>query len=64
MNLSLTGIGLIVTILSFAAKYFKVDADEGQVTEAVESAVKVIGFITVIIGQLRRKDLIGGIVRR
>ena len=64
MNLSIAGIGMVVTILAFAAKYFKIDADEGQITEVVKNTSQVIGFVIMIIGQLRRKDLIGGIVRR
>ena len=61
---SLAGLGIIVTILVFATKYFNLDIDEGQITEGIQAIAQAVGFIMVIWGQVRRKDLKFGLIRK
>lgn len=60
----MAGTGLVITILALASKYFQLDVDEGQITEGVEAVAQGVGFILVIIGQIRRRDLKMGLIRK
>lgn len=61
---SVAGIGVIITVLAFAAKYFNLDVDEGQLTEGINGAAQFVGLVVLVIGQLKRKDLKFGLIRR
>ena len=63
-NFSLAGVGLIISVLSFLAKYFQLDVDDGQITEAVNAGSQFVGFVLLVWGQLRRKDLKFGVIRK
>lgn len=63
-NLSMAGTGLIISILAFVLPIFGVNVDQGTVTQFVDNIVKVIGFIMIVWGQMRRPDLKFGLVRR
>lgn len=63
-KLSLAGTGWAVIIIMWLLNYFGLDADEGSVTATVEAFFVVAGFVAALVGQIRRKDLSWGIVRK
>ncbi len=63
-SISLTGIGGIVTIVELVLRLFGVEAPEGSVLAVVNGFVQLVGIGTLIYGQLRRKDLKMGMIRR
>ncbi len=62
-NLSLTGVSMIVAFAIWIARWQGLDLDEGQVTELVTAVAQVVSILAVFVGQYKRKDLQGGIVR-
>lgn len=62
--LSVTGGGAIVLIVSAALKWFGVEVADGQIDTAVKAIIDLAGIFMLVYGQLRRKDLVAGIVRR
>lgn len=57
MNTSLTGIGaVIVTLLNMVLPMLGFNVEAGTTEGLVVSIVNVIGFVTLIYGQWRRKD--------
>lgn len=60
----MTGTGVIVSILAFALPFFGVTVEESQIAEFVKNAAEVIGFVLIVIGQLRRPDLKMGVIRK
>ena len=64
LNTSMAGVGMVITVLSFLAKYFQLDLDEGQITEGVKAIVMGVGFLWLVWGQIRRKDLDFGLLRK
>lgn len=60
----MTGSGLIIFILALALPLFGVDVDQGSITQFVNATAQVIGFIMMVIGQVRRPDLKFGVIRR
>lgn len=63
-NVSMTGVGGIITIVELLAHYFGLELPEGSIAAAVNGIVAFVGVLWLIWGQLRRKDLIGGIVKK
>ncbi len=63
-NLSMTGLGILGYLISSALAHFNVFFTESEVGVFVNSAVQVVTFIMAIYGQVTRKDLVGGLVRR
>ena len=63
-KLSMTGVGLVVYVVSIILTWFGIAVDTTEITGFVNSLVNIIGFALMIAGQLRRKDLIGGIYRK
>lgn len=62
--LSITGIGAIVTTLLTILKLFGVEVPAeagGQITEGITA---LVGVVLLVWGQLRRRDLKFGIIRR
>jgi len=59
----MTGVGIVVYVLAFLAKYFQLDVDNGQLTELVQVGAQFLGAVWVIWGQTRRKDLKVGLKR-
>jgi len=64
MPISITGVGAIITLLEAIAKWVGLDIPEGTFTSGVNGAISFIGLILLVVGQLRRKDLKGGIIRK
>lgn len=63
-NISLAGTGLYVIIITAVLNYFGITADAGSVTAVVTSVITIFGWVLLIFGQLRRKDLTLGLVRK
>lgn len=64
-TISKAGLGaFIVTILNFIFPLIGVEVPEGSTIAFVESATNVIGFIFLVYGQIDRKDLVGGFLRK
>jgi uncharacterized membrane protein len=62
-NVSLTGTGIIIFLISAGLEYFGIVVDENIVANAVNGFVSVLAFATIIVGQLRRSDLSFGFWR-
>ena len=63
-NTSMAGTGVAITLIMLAIKLLGLDIDEGQVTEVVTSGGQVVGFVLLVIGQVKRKDLKFGLLRK
>lgn len=64
MNTSLTGLGaVIVTLLNLVLPLFGFDVDAGTVEGLAVSILNIVGFVTLIYGQWRRKDTKGFIFK-
>ena len=63
-SISGAGLGMYITLLAGLVSYiFKIDLDQGTLTEAVYNVIMAIGGIIWFIGQIKRKDLNWGIFR-
>lgn len=61
---SLTGIGAILTVFFTLLKLFNVDIPDGM-DKQVGSAIETLVSLAILIyGQVRRKDLVAGIIRK
>lgn len=68
-NVSLTGSGVYLIALNVLLQllaYFGIQVDvlPGDMEEYADALSLIIGFVMTLVGQLRRKDLVGGIIRR
>lgn len=63
-SVSITGLGVVVLVLEQLAKLVGLELPEGSVGSAVNAVVQVVGFVLLVVGQLRRKDLKLGLVRK
>lgn len=60
----MTGSAVIVLLISYGLKYFDIEVGDEQVSAFVQSALDVAGFLGLVYAQLRRKDLIAGVIRK
>lgn len=63
-RLSLAGTGGIVVLIEFALKLLNIDVPGGAVGDTVNAIITVWGTIILIWGQVRRKDLHFGLIRK
>lgn len=63
-TVSMTGVGAIVSVIEMVAKFAGLDFPEGTIGAGVNSFVGAVGFILMIWGQLKRKDLKLGLLRK
>ena len=64
-TVSMTGVGgAIVVVLQVLFPAVGIDLPEGGVVALVEAGVVLVGTAMLIYGQLRRKDLTAGILRK
>jgi amino acid permease len=61
---SVGGIGMYAVLVVSLLQFIGIDADEGQITEALLALATLVSFATWVWGQLSRKDLDWGIFRR
>lgn len=62
--ISITGSGLLVLIVEALLHAFGITPDAGSVVAVVNAAIVALGWLTLIIGQLTRKDLHFGLIRK
>lgn len=60
----MAGTGGIVVLIEFALKLLNIDVPGGMVGDTVNAVVTVAGTIIFIWGQVRRKDLHFGLIRK
>lgn len=64
-NVSTAGVGMYSAVLILVAKFvFGVDVDEGMATETVLAIMGFVAFCTWFWGQINRKDLVLGLIRK
>lgn len=61
---SVTGIGAIIVVIEYLFGLFGVEFPEGSVEAGVQGGIAFVGLVLVVIGQLRRKDLKAGLLRK
>lgn len=62
---SMAGTGAaIIVVLKVVLPLFGIDVPEATLTATIEAVATIAGTVMLVWGQLRRPDLIGGIVRR
>lgn len=62
---SMTGVSVIVYLIALDLQYIGVDGIENEAIAAfVLNVAEIVSFVGIIVGQLRRKDLKFGLVRR
>lgn len=64
MNVSMTGTGILAVLLIWVLQYFGIVVDANELTATVVKATEVLAYVLVVYGQLRRKDLVGGLLRK
>lgn len=60
----MAGTGGIISVVELVLKLIGVDFPEGSVGAAVNGIVAAVGLVLLVWGQVRRKDLTAGIVRK
>jgi len=63
-SFSMTGTGIALLIIRGVLNFFGIEADDSTLVAVVDSVLVVVGWILTIWGQIRRKDLEGGFLRR
>ena len=64
-TLSKTGLGaMIVLIINAVFPLVGIEVPEGSVESTIEAVLNVVGFVLLVWGQLSRKDLVAGLVRK
>lgn len=63
-DLSMTGVGALITLVELGLKAVNIELPEGTTASLVNGIIAVVGAIFLIIGQVRRKDLKAGLVRK
>lgn len=62
---SMTGSGAaIVVVLKVLLPLFGIEVPEDMIIAFWEAVLTIVGTIMLVYGQLRRKDLVGGIIRK
>lgn len=62
--ISMAGSGLLVLIVEMVLNGFGITPEPGSVAAVVNAAIVALGWITLIAGQLSRKDLHFGLIRK
>lgn len=62
-NISMTGTGLLVVIITWVLGYFGIIPADGQILQYISDFATMIGWILTIWGQIRRNDLSMGLFR-
>lgn len=62
-TVSMSGVGMLVVVVTWILGLFNIVPQDGQVLAVVSSILTAIGWIMMILGQLRRKDLSMGLFR-
>lgn len=62
--ISLAGTGTYIIVIESVLKLFGFEFPEGSVGDAVNGLVVFLAFVLLVIGQLRRRDLHLGLIRK
>lgn len=63
-NVSMTGTGLVITLIQTLLTLFGFEFETDSLAAGINGLVAFFGFIFLIWGQLRRKDLSFGLIRK
>jgi len=63
-QVSLTGIGVVIMVVQTVLTLLNVQFAPGSVELAINGLFAFIGFLAIVFGQLRRKDLSFGLFRK
>lgn len=63
MNLSFTGIGMAVWVITFGLNKFGIIPSDGSVEAFVSSIINIASFVLMVYGQYRRTDVKGFIFK-
>jgi len=66
-NISKTGAGLIAVAIYgviWVGQYFGISILEADATTLVQNIIGIVGLVSTYYGQFKRKDLVGGLVRK
>lgn len=63
-NVSITGTGVLITLIESAFKSFGFELPDGSIVAGVNGFITFVGLVMVLIGQLSRKDLHWGLIRK
>lgn len=63
-NTSMAGVGMYGFIIVSLLRMLGVDVEQTEVDNVVLAAVTVGTFVIWVVGQLRRSDLVGGLLRK
>ena len=66
-NVSKTGVGfvgIIVFVLILIGQTFGISIAEADATTFAQNVIGVIGFVLALYGQFKRRDLVGGLLRK
>lgn len=64
-NVSMTSVGVIVVTITSLFKWLGIDGVENaDIAVFVNQSIQVIGFVWMVYGQWRRRDLIAGVVKK
>lgn len=61
---SIAGSGLLVLIVEAFLGWFGITPAPGTVMSVVNATIIALGWLSLIVGQLRRKDLHFGLIRK
>ena len=66
-NISMAGtgvVGVLVYVLVFVFKWLGLEVAEAELTTQVQNIIGAVSFVVLLVGQYRRRDLSGGLVRK
>lgn len=61
---SMAGSGLIITLIETILKLTGVEFPDGSVSAGINGIIAFVGLILLVWGQVRRKDLKFGLIRK
>lgn len=63
-KVSIAGAGLVVLLIEMTLRILNITVPDGSVSDAMNGLITVVGFVLLVWGQLRRKDLHFGIIHK
>lgn len=63
-NISMTGTGVAVYLLALFLNYMGLSYETGTLQGVVDAFLVILGFVWMLYGQMRRKDLFMGLWRK
>ena len=63
-NVSMTGTGITIVLIETILRVMGIEFPDYSVTETVNGIISAGGFVFLVWGQMRRKDITWGIFRK